>query len=230
MSTDASRAPRPTPRAEVRALSSLPASPWRNGGGTTRQLAVAAADAGPGFSWRLSQAELIGDAEFSPFPGVGRVFTLLSAGPVRLAVDGESRTVPRGEPQRFSGETEVSVSLRAGTPEKALNLMLARGLARGDVQVIRGSGRLVLPADHLVAVVVIDGALVLRDGRTVNALEAILPSPRAHSGTPSHGGPAPGGGLHDGLIQELDSARAGGAGSVTVAAVQVFPGGAEAIG
>lgn len=171
------------------------------------------ADDGPGFIWRLSVAELERSSPFSAFPGVERIFTLISPGPVSLAVDGQVRAVFKGEPQRFPGEAEVSVDLPEGRPEKALNLMITRGHGRGEVEVVRGITDLRLPRDCLVAVVVLTGALMLNDGRTVRALEVLLPTARARADGLPRGS----------LAREVESARAAGSGPVTLAAVQVFP-------
>jgi environmental stress-induced protein Ves len=71
-----------------------PAQPWRNGGGTTRELlawpALAAAPPGPAgdssvrssgsaMPWqlRVSVADITRDGPFSAFPGVGRAFAVL---------------------------------------------------------------------------------------------------------------------------------------------------------
>ena len=45
---------------------------WKNGRGTTRELAVSPADSaldGKLFAWRVSIADVESDCEFSPFPG-----------------------------------------------------------------------------------------------------------------------------------------------------------------
>ncbi|TDS87771.1 HutD/Ves family protein [Nesterenkonia aurantiaca] len=205
---------------EIHGVASLPATPWRNDQGLTRQIAVGHAEDGDTLCWRLSQADLQGDADFSAFPGVERVFTLMSTGPITLSVEGETTWVTRGVSRRFPGEAEVSATLSEGRPEKALNLMVARGQARGEVQILSAAGSLTLPRHHLVAVLVLEGSLVLQDGRTVREMEAILPTTRARSGVQAR----------DGLAHHLGSVHAAGAGSVTVAAVQVLPRTARAIG
>lgn len=164
---------------EIVEIATISGSPWRNGRGHTRQIAGEPSPAGEhstDFLWRLSQAELERDADFSLFPGMDRVFTLLTPGPVSLTIDDELMTVSQGDTQNFPGEAKVSVALRKGRPEKALNLMLARG-HKGEVRVLRFPGSLSLPADFVVAIIVVDGTLTLRDGSTVGPLEAILPPP-----------------------------------------------------
>ncbi|WP_037370493.1 HutD/Ves family protein [Amycolatopsis orientalis] len=102
--------------------------PWRNGAGTTRELA---ADTGPDGEprWRVSLADLLEDAPFSSFPGIDRLFTAL--GPLRLTVNGSATDLERGDQLRFAGEDAVTVAL--DQPAQALNVMTRRGLYRAEV-------------------------------------------------------------------------------------------------
>ena len=62
--------------------------PWRNGGGTTRELA-----AFPGatrWQWRISVADVVQAGPFSKFPGVSRWFAVLDGAGVRLRIDGRT--------------------------------------------------------------------------------------------------------------------------------------------
>ena len=123
--------------------------PWRNGGGTTRQL------------WRsedvrVSVADLVVDGWFSTFPGVDRTFVPESGG-FELRVDGEAQTTAALQPVRFPGEAAVEVTGLTGVPIRALNVMTRRGRCRADVAVHPidvpppVEGALGVPlADHLV--------------------------------------------------------------------------------
>jgi environmental stress-induced protein Ves len=63
-----------------------PPVPWKNGGGTTREIAVFPPGAGmDDFLWRLSMAEVARSGPFSSFAGVERTLAVLSG---RLALDG----------------------------------------------------------------------------------------------------------------------------------------------
>lgn len=103
--------------------SEVPPVPWRNGAGTTRELA-AHTD-----RWRISVADLIEDAPFSAFPGIDRLFTAL--GPLRLTINGTTTDLDRGDQIRFAGEDTVTVTL--DQPTQALNVMTRRGLYRAEV-------------------------------------------------------------------------------------------------
>ncbi|WP_406635866.1 HutD family protein [Amycolatopsis sp. WGS_07] len=103
-------------------------APWRNGAGTTRELATETDPSGE-TCWRISVADLLEDAPFSAFPGIDRLFTAL--GPLRLTVNGVPKDLKRGDQLRFAGEDEVTVSL--DQPTQALNVMTQRGRYRAEV-------------------------------------------------------------------------------------------------
>lgn len=109
-------------------------APWPNGARTTRELASAVSPDGD-LLWRVSVADLDGDAEFSNFAGVDRLFVAL--GPLRLTVDGERHRYRTGDRVRFPGEAVVSVSPAA--PTRALNVMTGRGACLAEV-VLRPQG------------------------------------------------------------------------------------------
>ncbi|MEO5787099.1 MAG: HutD family protein [Casimicrobiaceae bacterium] len=123
----------------------LPASgyrtmPWKNGGGLTHEIAVDPPDAGIDgrpFDWRLSLAELADHNDFSRFPGIDRTLVLLSGGPMTLHIDA---TPPRRlqplDTVVFRGESAVRCTLD-GSGARDLNVMVARGRLRADVEVLR---------------------------------------------------------------------------------------------
>ena len=67
-------------------LASVPPQPWKNGGGTTRELL--AWPTGADWRVRLSVAEVVADGPFSRFEGVQRWFAVLGGAGVRLVVNG----------------------------------------------------------------------------------------------------------------------------------------------
>jgi len=104
-------------------LQDTPSAPWRNGGGTTRELLAWPA---PPAAWqlRVSVAEIAADGPFSAFPGVQRWFAVLKGAGVELSIDGRARRVSReDEPLCFAGDAAASCRLVDG-PTLDLNLML----------------------------------------------------------------------------------------------------------
>lgn len=108
-------------------LDAVASTPWRNGGGATREL-LAWPDPRD-WAIRLSVAEVERDGPFSQFPGVRRWFAVLSGGGVRLRVDGVAHELTaRAQPFQFDGGAETACELLAG-PTQDFNLMLRRGKA-----------------------------------------------------------------------------------------------------
>lgn len=105
------------------------AMPWKNGGGSTAEIAIAppGASVAGGFDWRLSIATIEGDGPFSAFPGYDRTILLLAGKGMVLTVAGrEPHALDRPfVPFRFSGEAATGCRLLDG-PCEDLNLMVAQ--------------------------------------------------------------------------------------------------------
>lgn len=118
----------------------LPRTPWKNGGGTTREIISSPRGATlDTFVWRASIADVSTSGPFSVFDGVDRVLVLLEGSGVELrGVDG--RVVHRLDmplvPFTFSGDDEITSSLLAG-PSVDFNVMTRRSTARAEVRVVR---------------------------------------------------------------------------------------------
>ena len=114
------------------ARDAVPPQPWKNGGGSTRELLVWPPGAGAdGWSLRLSLATIDRDGPFSPFPGLERHFVVVDGRGVSLAWSTGSRWVCRGDrPLVFDGADAPKARLIDGTTED-LNLMLRRSHGRG---------------------------------------------------------------------------------------------------
>jgi hypothetical protein len=153
-------------------LADVPPSPWKNGGGVTREL-VAWPNA-QDWVWRMSVAEVATDGPFSRFEGVQRWFAVLGGAGVRLAVGSPPVShvhtlTPGSAPLCFAGEEPVQCTLIAGVTQD-FNLMLRRG---GDA-----SGRMLrvdrtfsdtAQAEKMIAVYALDkGASVYFDGQVLD--------------------------------------------------------------
>jgi environmental stress-induced protein Ves len=112
--------------------------PWKNGAGTTTEIAIdpAAADLGSRFHWRLSIASVQRSGPFSAFPGYERTIMLIEGDGMDLAVGGGPvRRLDRAfEPFVFSGDAPVECRLIKG-PVRDFNLMVDRSLSRSWAQV-----------------------------------------------------------------------------------------------
>lgn len=123
----------------------LIATPWKNGGGVTRELACHPAGAGlDDFLCRISIADVNRSGPFSIFDGIDRVITLLEGDGMQLIfADGEHHAlIAPLAPYRFRGEQAVRAQL-VGAPSQDFNLMLRREAVDGSVQVRRDASDIV---------------------------------------------------------------------------------------
>ncbi|HEY7639114.1 MAG TPA: HutD family protein [Steroidobacteraceae bacterium] len=105
-----------------------PSRPWKNGGGTTRDIIVSPAGASlERFDWRISLAQVERDGPFSRFDEVDRTLVLLS-GAMTLHEVGRRIELVRGEPYAFAGEREIVASVSGGS-SLDFNVMTRRGHA-----------------------------------------------------------------------------------------------------
>jgi len=114
--------------------------PWKNGLGTTDEIAIDPPDAalgGGAFNWRLSMATVGQSCPFSAFPGYERTIMVIDGAGMELDVPGHAtRRLDRlFEPFVFSGDEPAQCRLIAG-PVRDFNLMIARAhwRARTDVR------------------------------------------------------------------------------------------------
>ncbi|NSX02307.1 HutD/Ves family protein [Cupriavidus gilardii] len=155
------------------ALTELTPMPWKNGGGTTREIAAWPPAAGlDTFDWRLSIADIAADGPFSAFPGIDRQIVLLDGDGVRLrARDGsfDHRLSAVGEPFAFAGETTVDATLLGG-PTRDFNVMTRRGSCHASVA---STGAAIdsadIHADTTVVLYVLAGTWRCADARRADA-------------------------------------------------------------
>jgi environmental stress-induced protein Ves len=105
--------------------------PWKNGAGSTTEIAIAPAGAGlDQFDWRVSRAEIAVDGPFSMFPGIDRTLALLEGDGVQLTIDGLATELTLSSPPfSFTGDGAAVAVLRNG-PVEDLNVMTRRGRCR----------------------------------------------------------------------------------------------------
>jgi environmental stress-induced protein Ves len=106
----------------------LEPAPWKNGGGSTTEIAVAPPGAGiDGFEWRISLATIAASGPFSAFPGVDRTLALVDGPGVVLEIGDEGRFVLSEQDPivEFAGESAVSATL-AGASTTDFNVMTRR--------------------------------------------------------------------------------------------------------
>ena len=112
------------------------AMPWRNGGGTTSEIAVAGAAGGP-FRWRLSIAEVAQSGPFSDFAGSERVIAVVAGAGMRLDVAGRAPVIldENSPAYAFPGEAVTNCTLIDG-PVRDFNLIFERSGCSGSLEAI----------------------------------------------------------------------------------------------
>jgi len=115
--------------------------PWKNGRGSTLELATDAPAADPtAWTWRLSIADVPERGPFSRFPGIDRSIACLTGEGLRLHRGGRVDEVPaQGVALAFAGEEQIDGE-PGGTGVRDVNLMLRRGTWSGRLRVERGAG------------------------------------------------------------------------------------------
>jgi environmental stress-induced protein Ves len=101
---------------------------WKNGGGSTTQIAVEPAGASfDAFDWRISMATVATDGPFSAFAEIDRSLALVSGNGMALTIGSDAPvTLRRGsDPVSFAGDVATSARLIAGEITD-LNVMTRR--------------------------------------------------------------------------------------------------------
>ena len=159
-------------------LQDIPPTPWKNGGGTTREILCWPPGADTGnFDFRVSVASITQAGPFSAFPGVDRTIVLLDGDGVWLKGDGVNhRLATRHAPFDFSGDTPLVCELLGG-PSCDFNVMGRRARGNTTVEVIEQARQ--MPASPMGLLLVVQGAWQVSDGtslRTGQGLRWTTPS------------------------------------------------------
>jgi environmental stress-induced protein Ves len=150
-------------------LEQVAPTPWRNGGGLTRELVVFPVR--ENWHWRVSVADIEREGPFSLYEGVERWFAVLSGAGVRLRIgDAQHALAATSEPIVFDGAVQAQCELLRG-PTRDLNLMVSQG--RGSMRRVSGSS-----------------ALAVSSGAAVALWTGAHPATATFEGVPSAFGPA----------------------------------------
>lgn len=152
--------------------------PWKNGGGSTTEVAVFPEAAGlEAFDWRVSMAGVVEDGAFSRFPGIDRTLALVEGGGLVLETEhGAPVTLAReGEAARFAGDAATSARLLAG-PILDLNVMTRRGRFTHELAYHPAGARAEIAPAADVTVLLARGAMGAGAG-TLEMNDAVLLAP-----------------------------------------------------
>lgn len=160
---------------QVRKYDAYRNMPWRNGRGSTLEIAREPAT-GEDFAWRLSLAGIDRECEFSACPGYRRALVLVAGARLHLRFQGHGDCLldaaRRGA--RFEGEWKTHCAIPDGRCTD-LSLIVRRGPAARPASVVRAPrmlrvasrARAVLAADLYGALFVLEGSVAV--GESVRA-------------------------------------------------------------
>ncbi|WP_296739928.1 HutD family protein [Mesorhizobium sp.] len=141
--------------------------PWKNGGGTTTEIAVSPEGAGlDAFDWRISMARVETSGPFSSFAGIDRTLSVLEGEGIVLDIAGRSpsRLTASSAPLSFPGDVPTSATLIGG-PITDLNVMTRRGRTDHAVERLSVSGEMqVQSAADTTLVFAVAGFTIVTDG------------------------------------------------------------------
>lgn len=152
------------------------ATPWKNGGGTTRNIAAAPDGATlADFDWRISIADVEADGPFSAFDGVDRVIMLIEGAQMQLEVAGRPHRLERLEAFAFHGEDPTSCRVPSG-PTRDVNLMTRRGRATGEMRAVQVEHEHAakVAAGDVVVLFALTAGLTIDSGLELSARDAVI--------------------------------------------------------
>jgi len=151
---------------EIIRFADIHPEPWRNGGGVTRELAshpkVASAQDGA-WDWRVSIADVSKAGDFSNFPGMERVITIIDGELLLLTVDGEEHPLEKYRPFRFSGEAASSATLPTGDI-RDLNVIARASAFKGYTSIVEISKKRAHPVFEGQLAVLLEGKATVTSG------------------------------------------------------------------
>ncbi|WP_248763761.1 HutD family protein [Pseudarthrobacter sp. SSS035] len=159
---------------EIIRFAELRSEPWRNGGGVTRELAShpKAASAQDGaWDWRVSIADVSKAGDFSAFPGMERVLTVIDGELLLLTVDGAEHPLEKYRPFRFSGEAAAHGALPTGDI-RDLNVITRTASFKGFTSIIELSKKRAHPVFEGQLAVLLQGQATVSAGNLSVSAEA----------------------------------------------------------
>jgi environmental stress-induced protein Ves len=148
--------------------------PWKNGGGTTAE--VAAFPEGSGFDtfgWRISMADVASDGPFSIFPGIDRTLIVVEGEGIELDVEGIAYPLDKASPKlSFSGDDITSGRLLSG-PIRDLNVMTRRGQFSHRTRFVQSGVALLAEETSAAFLVPLDSSFDVTLDATIHSLQVL---------------------------------------------------------
>ena len=148
--------------------------PWKNGGGTTAELAAFPEGAHfETFGWRISMADVASDGPFSVFPGIDRTLIVVEGNGIELDVEGIAYPLNTANPKlSFSGDDITSGRLLSD-PIRDLNVMTRRGQFRHRTRFVESGVALLAEETCAAFIVAFDGSFDVTLGSAIHSLQVL---------------------------------------------------------
>ena len=140
-------------------ISQIAPQPWKNGGGSTQELARADGEGAKAqMIWRASLARIDQDGAFSAFPGLARIHCIISGAGLQLSNAAHQLVAEPLKPLHFDGGLDLFAKLKDGACQ-AFNLIYDPNLIRAEMRICGAGAHRLEAAEHLVYV--LEGSLRL---------------------------------------------------------------------
>jgi environmental stress-induced protein Ves len=148
--------------------------PWKNGGGTTAEVAAfPERSTFETFGWRLSMADVTSDGPFSLFPEIERTLVVVEGAGIELDVEGVSFRLDKASPKlSFSGE-DITVGRLLSGPIRDLNVMTRRRQFRHRARFVQSGAALLSEETKTAFIVALDSPFDVTLDSTIHSLQVL---------------------------------------------------------
>jgi uncharacterized protein len=148
--------------------------PWKNGGGTTAEIAAFPEGSDfDTFGWRISMADVASDGPFSVFPGIDRTLIVLEGAGIELDVEGVPFRLDREAPRLSFAGDDITVGTLLAGPIRDLNVMTRRGQFTHRTRIMQPGVTLLFENTRAAFIVAIDAALDVTVEDEMHSLQAL---------------------------------------------------------
>jgi uncharacterized protein len=149
-------------------------APWKNGGGTTAEVAsFPEGSTLDTFGWRISMADVASDGPFSNFPAIDRTLIVVEGAGIEVEVAGTShRLDPQSPLLSFPGDVPTQARLLSG-PIRDLNVMTRRGRFSHHTTFVQAGDITLSRSARAAFIFALDAALELSSGTAKYLLQPL---------------------------------------------------------
>jgi environmental stress-induced protein Ves len=136
---------------------------WKNGRGTTQEIAVS--HAGDNYDWRMSMADIVESGPFSQFTGMDRILVLLTGPEIKITHQDVLRehSLHLLSPYQFSGDWQTSAKI--SEKGRDFNLIYRRDKFVGSIELINSSSQSkLIQTKNMAAVFCLQGKIKTEHG------------------------------------------------------------------